>query len=144
MSKIVYILRGLPGAGKSNIAAQIEDIYTWDKDAKGVIVCSADKYFVQNGQYLFDINKLGAAHAQCRQIFSDAIIGNYDCIIIDNTNTTHKEFKFYKDEGLKAGYQVQIITVGEFSEEALAIYAARNVHGVPIEKLKLMRDRFQL
>lgn len=141
MSKIVYILRGIPGCGKSTLA---KFIFCGVEKGTTAAYCSADMFFMKNGEYNFELSKLAAAHEYCRFNFTLAVQNTIDVIIIDNTNTTHKEFKFYKDEAVKAGYQVQIITVGEFSEEALATYAARNIHGVPIEKLKQMRDRFQL
>lgn len=141
LSKIVYILRGIPGCGKSTLA---KFIFCGIEKGITAAYCSADIFFVQNGEYHFEASKLAAAHEYCRSNFNLAIKNNIDVIIIDNTNTTHKEFKFYKEEGLKAEYQVQVITVGEFSEEAITTYAARNIHNVPIEKLKQMRDRFQL
>lgn len=38
-SKIMFILRGLPGSGKSTIAREIKRLY------REAVVCSADEYF---------------------------------------------------------------------------------------------------
>lgn len=142
MSKIVYILRGISGAGKSTLAAELNMLAYWNKQIAAY--CSADPFFINNGEYFFEQSKLGAAHEYCRTSFQVAINDNIDLIIVDNTNTQHREYKFYKEEAVKAGYQVQVIIVGEFTDEAVELYAQRNAHGVPIETIRKMRDRFQL
>lgn len=138
----VYVLRGLPGSGKSTLAQYISS------DSKyimgEVVLCSADQFFIQGGHYFFEASKLGAAHEYCRNKFKDALIDNFPCIIVDNTNTLHKEYKYYKDEAIAIGYRVQVITVGEFTDEAVDRYTLSNTHGVPHDKIKQMRDRFQL
>jgi tRNA uridine 5-carbamoylmethylation protein Kti12 len=135
-------MRGVPGSGKSSLANEIAN--SWGEGGFSTNICSADKYFMKNGQYFFDVTKLSSAHQSCKDEFLDCIKNEWNIIIVDNTNTQHKEYKFYKDEAVKAGYEVQVITVGEFSEEAIDKYAARNTHGVPRDKIKQMRDRFQL
>lgn len=59
MKKILYILRGVSGCGKTTAAKVIcsEEFF-----------CSADDYFykIGNGEYAFDAKKLGAAHMYCQ------------------------------------------------------------------------------
>ena len=49
-SKVMFIMRGLPGSGKSTIMKLIAEKYKTT-----VTVCSADDYFLQeDGTYLYD------------------------------------------------------------------------------------------
>lgn len=42
-----------------------------------------------------------------------------------------------------AGYRVREEVVGEFTPAAVQLYAQRNVHGVPLDKLHLMLEQWQ-
>lgn len=42
----------------------------------------------------------------------------------------------------QCGYDVVEEVVGEFTEEAAAAYASRNVHGVPADKIRLMLEQY--
>lgn len=138
----VYILRGLPGSGKSSLAQNLD--YAASNENKSVEICCADDFFIDsNGNYNWYASGIADAHSMCRSKFSEAIRNDTDTIIIANTNTTRKEYNFYYEEAKKAGYFVQVITVGEFSDEAIERYAFQNTHGVTKDILVKMRDRFQ-
>jgi adenylate kinase family enzyme len=56
--KILTLVRGLPGSGKSTFAN-----FIWNEYA----ICEADKFFYDSeGHYLFDASKLREAHKWCR------------------------------------------------------------------------------
>lgn len=42
--QVMLILKGLPGSGKSYLAEKISQLY------ENVVVCSADKFFLQDGK----------------------------------------------------------------------------------------------
>ena len=52
MEKILYIVRGVPGSGKSTFAEKLV--------GHDFLVCEADKYFIdkETGEYKFDISKI--------------------------------------------------------------------------------------
>jgi len=55
--KILYIVRGIPGSGKSTIAKTL-----------GGIQIESDQYFIDsNGEYKFDASKLHNAHNYCQE-----------------------------------------------------------------------------
>jgi hypothetical protein len=61
----LYVMRGLPGSGKTTLAQSMVKSYT-EAGKKGVI-CSADDFFVDNrGKYNFDMTRLSEAHEHCR------------------------------------------------------------------------------
>jgi len=125
----VKIIRGASGSGKST--------YT-KKHFPNAIVCSADAYFVDDqGNYNFDPTKIGAAHGSCRRSFKAALDRFQPLIVVDNTNTTLREFKPYIDLARKRGYDVEVIRL----EVPLDVAAKRNVHGVPYDAVKRMKGR---
>lgn len=136
-NKLVTILRGIPGSGKSTyIRNHIPDAY----------VCSADHHFIDSdGNYKFDPKRLGAAHRACFNKFHLALdsgkldySGKYDHVVVDNTNTQLFEFYGYVQLAWSYGRQVRIVRMSTPVE----IAARRNVHGVPVANVKAMYDRF--
>lgn len=129
------ILRGLPGSGKSHLAKLIVN------HAEGVYrLCSADDFFVRDGKYKFDGSRIGLAHDYCWRSFVEGINLKLN-IIVDNTNTTKKEYERYVDYAKNNGYIVSIVTVDTLlSDEELA---KRNTHGVPALTISKMRTRLQ-
>lgn len=126
----VIILRGISGAGKST--------YT-QANFPTATVCSADNYFMLGGTYQFDGAKLGRAHDWCKSQFKVALQQGVDQVVVDNTNTTMREMKFYVETAAEYGYDLQVVRL--VVDPAIA--AARNQHGVPAEKVQQMQDRFQ-
>lgn len=141
--RTVYILRGLPGSGKSFLCKQLcEDAEHQKLSCK---VCSADSFFVSsNGSYNWKPSLLGKAHEECRANFADALMKNVDVIIVDNTNTTIKEMKFYVEWALNAKYDVQFVEPTTSWKFNVAECAKRNIHGVPLEAIQRMLDRYVL
>ena len=123
--KILYILRGVPGCGKSTVAKTLSDN-----------VCEADNYFRKDGVYQFDPTKLGEAHAYCRNLCELLMEQAVPKIVVSNTNTTHKEFVPYVNLAEEYGYTVFIMTVENY-------HNGQNSHGVPPEKIEVMKTRLK-
>jgi len=59
---VMFLLRGLPGSGKSTLVGQLGRVYPES------VRCSADDFFLSSqGGYHFDRNLLKEAHADCQQ-----------------------------------------------------------------------------
>ena len=157
MRKRLYIFRGLPGMGKSTVAALIAMSHRGQGLA--VAVLSADTNLInEKGEYEWSRERLSAAHAKVRRDFHNfishscgkSLLGNdcrdmlplshCDVLIIDNTNTTKKEYQHYKDEAIQNGWDVFEITVGDLNVQEAA---KRNQHNVPIETLERMKARWE-
>ncbi len=136
MAKTLYLIRGLPGTGKSTIArALIEGLIVTHGQA---MWHEADTYFALLGH--FDASKLGEAHAACQQ-GCEATMHRGVPIIVANTFTRLWEMDAYRKLAEVYGYTVTTITVSTDLDDASL--AARNVHGVPVETITRMRARWE-
>lgn len=136
--KKVYIMIGLPGSGKSTKANEIASQFPpWD-----AIIHSTDSYFMKDGSYNFNPGLLGVFHQKNFEAFQKSIKQNLSCIIVDNTNIRPRDRRPYIDEAVTAGYEVEELVIGEFTEVAIKTYATRNVHKVPVEAIIKMAERF--
>jgi NEDD4-binding protein 2 len=141
MAKICYILRGLPGSGKSMLAKNLRDSHTHAR------VFSTDRFFMVDGEYQFDPSKLGEYHtqnlAQATHFMEKGKKYSSDILcIIDNTNTQHWEYEKYEEVAKENGFMVQVITV-EWNINDIPLYAERNSHGVPEEAIYRMAERWE-
>ena len=137
--KKLTIMRGIPGSGKSH--------YT--RKYPTAVICSADNYFKRpDGFYDFNFRVLKNAHAWCRKKVECAMAGDTwgpsPSIIVDNTNTRHWEYAEYLKLADKYGYDVETIVIGDFDDASVKKYAERNTHGVPVDKVIEMAQRFEL
>ena len=121
--KTLYILRGIPGSGKSTYAKRFIELYTNLFHATA-IKCSADDFFIdKHGVYKFDATKLYAAHRQCQHKAATAMRQGIDLVIIDNTNTTDKEMRPYIDIAKENGYAVRVKLIGNNDEDFINLCA---------------------
>jgi len=132
--KELILLRGLPGSGKSTLAQSI---------AKSWQIFEADKYFMKNGNYEFDFNRLQDAHKFCMEQVHKAMYPSlvnslfYRNIVVSNTFTQEWEMKFYQTIAKAYGYKVYTIIVENR-------HGGVNQHGVPEEKVEQMKNRFDI
>lgn len=135
MNKKLYIIRGLPGSGKSTFALNLV--------GADFLVCEADKYFIVDGKYKFDASKLKEAHESCRNLvetyMKDSLVNDqfYREIAVSNTFTQEWEMQAYIDLAKQYGYMIFTVIVENRHEGV-------NQHGVSDEVLTKMRDRFEI
>jgi predicted kinase len=136
--KILTLVRGLPGSGKSTFSN-----FIWNEYA----VCEADKFFYDSeGNYNFDASKLREAHKWCRDEVETRMkdievnpqyYPEIAEIVVSNTFTQEWEMEEYFKLAEKYGYMVFTIIVENR-------HGGVNQHGVPEEKLEQMRNRFEV
>jgi predicted kinase len=133
--KILTLLRGLPGSGKSTFALNLV--------GSDFLVCEADKYFMVDGEYKFDGSKLKEAHESCRTMvetyMKDSLVNDqfYREIVVSNTFTQEWEMQPYYDLAKQYGYMVFTVIVENR-------HGGENQHGVPSEAIQRMKDRFEI
>ena len=118
-NKVLLIITGVSGSGKSTFADYLAAMHS------GVaVVCTADDYFSQDGDYNFDASKLGKAHDWCKERAFNAMDNKVNLVIIANTNTKPKEWRPYRDAAKRRGYKVVSIVMQNLE-------GTKNIHGVP-------------
>lgn len=141
--KILYIIRGLPGAGKSTLARNISFAHYGNDSCHGDHWFEADHFFTDAaGRYTFDPKQVHFAHQWCQESVRKALAsGDQGIVIVSNTFTRHKEMEPYLEMGAFYGYERRIITVQcELTDQELA---GRNVHSVPYGIIQNMRARWE-
>ena len=137
MEKILYIVRGIPGSGKSTFAKKIV--------GHDFLVCEADKYFInkETGEYKFEVSKIKDAHKFCQDTvetyMKDSLVNNqfYREIAVSNTFTQEWEMDQYFKLAKEYGYTVFSIVVENR-------HGGTNVHNVPEDKIEQMKNRFSV
>lgn len=139
----LYIMRGLPGSGKSTMARHIL-AQSLSEGAEGYIFSTDDYLISPQGDYVFEPVKLAAAHAWNQDRAVKAMTKHVDTIIIDNTNILKAHYANYVAEAKARGYRINILTVGSFDSEFVQECAKRNTHGVPLHTIQRMAQNFEL
>lgn len=127
----LYIIRGLPGSGKSSFADSLQSIgaikHYWE----------ADEFMRDvNGNYMFQPAKLSYCHERCRTEVEIDMQQGYN-VAVSNTSTTEREIQPYLDLAEQYGYDVVSLIVENR-------HGNKSVHGVPDDKMQQMRQRFSV
>ncbi|ESO86356.1 hypothetical protein LOTGIDRAFT_167168 [Lottia gigantea] len=137
-SKVMFLMRGLSGSGKSTVVKKIQTIYPSN------IVCSADNCFLdERGNYNYDFNKLSNAHDSCKEMAKINCQRGVQTVIIDNTNVKYWEAKYYFNLAYLYNYIVIIVTPKtpwQFNAEELC---RRNKHGVDLITIHRKLNTFE-
>lgn len=120
--KKLYIIRGVPGSGKSTFAKTL-----------GVPYYEADMYFEHGGEYKFDKELLPRAHSWCFRKVRESMDKGVD-VAVSNTFTRRWEMKRFIESATERGYKVVVVE---------CLHNFQNVHAVPDEKVEIMRNRWQ-
>ncbi len=130
----LILLRGIPGSGKTTIAGIILQCPT-NRDPE---ILSADDFFYNDkGEYNFDSSKIREAHNYCQFRCSERMRQEISRIVVANTFTEEWEMKVYYDMAERYKYRVHTLIVENR-------HGGENVHGVPLEKLQQMKNRFEI
>ncbi len=119
--KKLYMIRGVPGSGKSTYARSLNIPDHFE----------ADMWFDQNGGY--NSNKIKQAHSWC---LSQALESMREgrSVAVSNTFIRLWEMKPYLEAAKHFGYEVEEITMnGRWP----------NIHAVPESKVREMLNRFE-
>lgn len=125
--KVLFIIRGLPGSGKSTLGHILapEECY------------SADDYFDRfcNGHFI--PSRLSSAHGWCKAVIEDAMEAGVSKVAVANTFTQGWEMKYYEVLAETFGYRVFHLIVENR-------HNGTSVHNVPQDTVEKMRKRFEV
>lgn len=128
MTKILFIIRGVSGCGKSTAAEAIVGAEN---------VATADAYFYklgkertgENGVYDFDPEKLFVAHRVCKSKVKKLMTAGVEKIAVANTSTRNADVNTYRKLAEEFGYMSIVLTVENR-------HGGKNLHGVPDDVLE--------
>lgn len=135
--KIVYILRGFAGAGKSILAQAIVS------GTEGII-CSSDDFFTEDDEYTYRRSVYTQAHMACKAKFKKATEKGISPIVVDNTNARWKSFAYYRTWANRNGYTISVVGVNIPDDEVqIEELRKKAFSGVPKEKFDEWFDRWE-
>jgi len=132
MSKAtLYLIRGVPGAGKTTFANMLNSRLLVDR------VYEADQWFYEyDGVYKFDATKLSDAHEQCQRNTRKALSEGLN-VAVSNTSCSEWEVATYE------------LIAKEFDANFVSIiienrHCNDSIHNVPKEKVEQMKRKFSV
>lgn len=140
--KLMILLRGLPGSGKSTLASAIQHS---SFNPGTVAVVSADAFFVdERGDYIYIPSLIEKAHQWTQNKANTAMKKpETRTVVVDNTNLQAWEMQPYCKLAAVQGFSVLLLEPETHWKLKPAILANKTRHGVPIEKIKQMKQRME-
>eukprot|EP01121_Diplochlamys_sp_Union-15-3_P008172 TRINITY_DN2150_c0_g1_i2.p1 TRINITY_DN2150_c0_g1~~TRINITY_DN2150_c0_g1_i2.p1 ORF type:complete len:390 (+),score=76.01 TRINITY_DN2150_c0_g1_i2:55-1224(+) len=156
-SKIVIIMRGLPGSGKTymtNLFKNLEmkffsntsrinsiDDYFMEEVEKEVVDPETNvKVKTKVMEYKYEEDQLEAYSKSALKSFEKTITqGFFSFIIVDNINRKVKDFEQYWFIAKNAGFEVYVFETDCDPKEC----AARNIHGRTLEEIMKMKETWE-
>lgn len=147
IEKVVIINRAISGSGKTTITNCI--LKKLQENKLTVVAHSTDDFFMLNGKYIFEFDKLKSYHKQNLENFQESIKNNLDVVICDNTNISPWETESYTQIAREYNYKILIVTLNprELKEHIVSQQITKenpNAHGVSEDTLKNMMHRYYL
>lgn len=133
MSELV-IVRAPSGYGKSTFVKKNFPSYQH---------LEADMFFIRDGQYVFDRNKLGSAHKWCQTMTKQALRDGRD-VVVSNTSTTLKEVNDYIRILDEVNADNKVCNKSPVMLRVIRLNKQfQNIHGVPESVVEAMKARMQ-
>lgn len=128
----LFLLRGLPGAGKTTLANELSENGKYP-------VFSVDDYFTDknSGNYIFNFAQNYIAYQLCQENTRKSMSEKIEKIFIHNTFTIEWELEPYFILAAFFNYKVFVVTVENRHKNA-------NLHNVSNEQLQKMAEKYKV
>lgn len=145
--RIMVLMRGLPGSGKTYTAQSIVNKFVELRPPFtkcGDFIFSTDDYFYNSkGVYKYNVKRLSEAHNFNQKRVRDMAVIGFSPIIVDNTNLKMWEMEPYVKFAVENRYIIEVIEPTPPWNKCAYTLAERNIHGVPLEKIWVMMDKYE-
>jgi predicted kinase len=132
----LYLIRGLPGSGKTTLALALR------RGRALATLASADDFFLQpDGSYRFGAARLKEAHAQC-QAAAEHALERGGQVIVHNTFSQRWEMEPYILAARRHGALLTVISIFDSGLTDIQLFN-RGTHDVPLEVINRMRARYE-
>lgn len=135
-SKLLVIIRGLPGSGKSLVAKLLT--------RSGGIAVSVDDFLTNpNGQYEFSKGNFIAAQEACRSFCRELMVSGQELIVLHNTMAQAWEAKDYFEMAQEHNYSTQIVSLYDNGLNDTEL-SKRCIHFMPMHLIQKIRHKWDL
>ena len=129
--KMLYLVRGLPGSGKSTFAETLAK-------ALSAPQFEHDTYlYTEEGEYLWTPARMAFAYRQCLGDTEATMVAGYPAVVVSNVFPTAKSMKNYVKLANEHGYGVTYAVIENRR-------GGKDIHSVPAEALDGMESAFQV
>jgi predicted kinase len=126
--KTLFLIRGVPGCGKTTLAQLITQNFC----------VAADDYHIDIfGNYNWKPENSKAGHEWCKGVAEQWMLQERETVVVHNTFTQEWEMQPYFDLAEQYGYRVTTLIVENR-------HSSKSIHNVPTETIKKMTDRFDI
>jgi predicted kinase len=133
MAKFAFIMRGVPGSGKSTTARYLAG--DWG------IIHAVDSYHCdENGNFLWDDELEDEKYRKNFEAFSESCKMNHPVVICDCINIKREDFQKYIDIAREHGYVTSEVVLDKPNSSDAA---NRNKHSVSKEQIEDMFRRWE-
>lgn len=141
--KVVYILRGLPGSGKTKWVQNA----LIDRNIKGSYEIISSNYFFmkKDNRNTFKLNpsEVPMSHSSCLNDYIQNLIAKTDTIFFNNINSQKWEYQNYISLAKIFNYDVEIIELGCDDINHVEYYKDRSKIEVPLKVCKGLYNKWE-
>lgn len=138
-SKVMFIMRGLPGSGKSAVAHQMKQVY-----GDLAVICSADEFrYSHQGEYVWKAEEYETTHMMCEEKAKQACQDGIPVVVIDNTSIKKRLLYRYVAIARSNVYYVVLVEPKTSWRYSICELALKNHHNVTEEILMEQLSEFE-
>ena len=131
LTPALILLRGLPGSGKSALAALLSE------DGKYPVHCIDDYFTDENGNYRFRFEENHLAYKQCESETLSSLKKGIAKVFVDNTFTIDWEMEPYFKMAAENGYYLFVLTVENR-------HGSKNIHEISDLQIQKMAEKYKV
>ena len=133
MTKFAFIVRGVPGSGKSTTAQYLAgDV--------GIVHAVDDLHIDEKGCFRWNDDRVEEYYQQNFDAFAKSCQTGVSVVVCDNINVTQAEYQKYVECAHAHGYITSVVSLKKLTP---AEATQRNQHGVSITQIMDMYERWE-